>query len=262
MMPTVPRPALLALCVLSSCAAVTFNSPARTPGGLEVRTFTRDSTNVHLVKKGDAAFLVDSGYEQNAEALEADLREAGVDPAKLKAIVLTHGHADHAGGARYFQQRYGVPVVAGDGDQGMLASGRNEPLCAVGFIASTRKDKDQAATFTGFAPSVVVSGTSRLDELVGFAATATLLPGHTRGSVVVTVDDVVLVGDLLRGSLVGSGAETHLYMCDLEDNRRGVARLLTELAPAATTVFVGHFGPVSRAAVADHFGVGATPTAR
>jgi glyoxylase-like metal-dependent hydrolase (beta-lactamase superfamily II) len=66
---------------------------------------------------------------------------------------------------------------------------------------------------------------------------------------------VVFVGDLLRGSVVGSGAETHLYMCDLEANKRDIANLLTVEAPAATLVFPGHFGPVTRESVMDHFDV-------
>lgn len=42
-------------------------------------------------------------------------------------------------------------------------------------------------------------------------------------------------------------------MCDLEDNRRDVARLLGELAPSATTFFPGHFGPLERSSVEDAF---------
>jgi len=69
------------------------------------------------------------------------------------------------------------------------------------------------------------------------------------------VGEVALVGDLFRGSLVGSGAETHLYQCDVDANRRDVARTLKEVAPRAELFFVGHFGPLERASVADHFGV-------
>ncbi len=241
----------LAFAVLSLCAC---SAPARfVRGGLEIRTFAHDSTNVHLVMQDGNAFLFDSGYEKNAPQLEADVRAAGVDPAKLKAVIVSHGHADHAGGARYFHTRFGVPVVVGMGDEGMFTAGRNEKLCPTGLIANLRARKDQDATYTGSTSDVLVNGALDLKELTGIDAKATLLPGHTSGSLVVTVGDVVLVGDLLRGGIVGSSAETHFFMCDLEDNQRGVMKLLTELAPAAQLVFVGHFGPVTPEAVRAHF---------
>jgi hypothetical protein len=64
-----------------------------------------------------------------------------------------------------------------------------------------------------------------------------------------------VVGDLFRGSLFGSGAEAQPYMCDVEANRRDVAQTLREVAPQAQLFFVGHFGPVDRASVAEHFSV-------
>jgi glyoxylase-like metal-dependent hydrolase (beta-lactamase superfamily II) len=221
--------------------------------GLEVITLTHDATNVHVVKQGDAAFLFDTGYEKHGEAVEADLRALGLDPAKLKAVVVSHAHADHAGAARFFQQHFKVPVVVGAGDEPMFAAGQNEPLCPQGLIANLRRSGDQAGHYTGSTPDVVVSGELDLKELTGIDAKAVLVPGHTRGSVVVVAGDVVLVGDLLRGSIIGSGAETHFFMCDLEENKRNVARVLSELAPKAATVFTGHFGPVTPEAVREHF---------
>lgn len=221
--------------------------------GFEVHTFTHDATNVHLVLKDGAAFLFDSGYEKNAVALEADVRAAGVDPAKLKAIIISHGHADHAGGALHFHQRFGVPVIIGEGDQGMLTTGRNEPLCPTGLIGNLRHHGDETATYSGSAPDVIVADTLDLKELTGIDAKVTRLPGHTGGSLILTLGDAALVGDLFRGGIVGSGAETHFYQCDLELNRSNVARVLKDLAPGAALFFVGHFGPVERVAVTDHF---------
>lgn len=224
-----------------------------TRAGFEVHTFTHDATNAHLVVKDGAAFLFDTGYEKNAALLEADVRAAGLDPKQLKAIVISHGHADHAGGALSFHQRFGVPVIIGDGDQGMYTSGQNEPLCPTGLIGSLRRRTDEAARYSASAPDVIVADSLSLKELTGIDALVTRLPGHTGGSLVVTLGDVVLVGDLLRGSIVGSGAETHFYQCDLELNRSNVKRVLEQLAPSAQLFFTGHFGPVSREAVAEHF---------
>ena len=221
--------------------------------GLTLHTFTHDATNAHLVVKDGAAFLFDSGYEKDAAKLEADVRAAGVDPAQLKAVIVGHAHADHAGGARYFHQRFGVPVVVGAGDQGMFTSGTNEPLCPTGLIGNLRHRGDEAATYTGSEPDVLVSEPIDLKTLTGIEGTITRLPGHTSGSLIVTVGDVALVSDLLRGTIVGSGAETHFYQCDLALNRANVVKVLDELAPRAELYFVGHFGPVSRGAVSEHF---------
>ena len=102
---------MVAIASLAGCA--TSHSVVTLPDGITVHTFRRDYSNAHVVTRGEELLMVDAGLEANAPALEADLRSAGFDPARLKAIVLTHGHADHAGGAAYFQRRFGTRIVAG-----------------------------------------------------------------------------------------------------------------------------------------------------
>jgi glyoxylase-like metal-dependent hydrolase (beta-lactamase superfamily II) len=226
-----------------------------TRGPLTVYTFQRDSANVHLVVEGEALLLVDSGYETNAKELERDIRRAGFEPSRIRALVLTHGHADHAGGARYFHEHFHIPVIAGSGDRAMLGAGRNETLCSTGLLGDLRHSTDQNAKFSSTSADVWVSAPAPLAPLTGIEGSIVPMPGHTRGSLVVVIGDIALVGDLFRGSLLGSGAATHLYMCDLDANRRDVARLLGHVAPRARLFFVGHFGPAPRGAVASHFEV-------
>jgi glyoxylase-like metal-dependent hydrolase (beta-lactamase superfamily II) len=116
---------------------------------------------------------------------------------------------------------------------------------------------DQTETFTTTAPDAALTAPIAMRDVAGMDGAIVPLPGHTRGSLVFVAGDVAFVGDLFRGAAFGGGAETHLYMCDVEGNRRDVKRLLEELAPNATTFFVGHFGPVGRADVEEHFGLGA-----
>jgi glyoxylase-like metal-dependent hydrolase (beta-lactamase superfamily II) len=223
------------------------------PEGLTVYTFRRDYTNAHLVARGDAFFLVDAGLEENAPALAEDLRRSGFDPAGLRAIVLTHGHADHAGGAAWFQRSFGTPIVAGAGDSPLLRAGANDALCPTSASARGRLASDQAARFTPLAPDRALEAEASLEELVGLPGAVVPLAGHTPGSLVVTVPGAALVGDLFRGAIVGATAETHFYQCDLADNRADVRELLERLAPTAEVFFPGHFGPVGRPAVLRQF---------
>lgn len=224
--------------------------------GIEVHTFRRAWANAHLVAHGGDFVLVDSGLEENGPALADDLRGRGFAPEHLRAIVLTHGHADHAGGASWFKRTFGTRVVVGAGDVPLLAAGQNDHLCPTNDSARSRLDDDQAARYAGFAADVTVAARTPLASATGvdgLPGEIVPMPGHTPGSLVVVLPDAAIVGDLFRGAILGSSAEVHFYMCDLAGNRSDVRTLLTDVAPNARVFFTGHFGPVARAAVEERF---------
>ncbi|MBX2802565.1 MAG: MBL fold metallo-hydrolase [Myxococcales bacterium] len=235
----------IASLILLGCA----NSSRDTSvGDVEITTLRQAYANTHVVRTADGVVLVDPGSEEHAEEMDAQIRDAGVDPASLSAIVLTHGHADHAGAAAWFRDAYGTPVVGGAGDVGMFESGHNEELCPTDARAERRLEEDQAATYAPFLPDRLISEPSALSEL-GAEATLTPLPGHTEGSLVLRIGEAVFIGDVLRGSILGRRARTHFYQCDLEDNEADVQQLMDEIAPDGDTFFTGHFGPLSADAI-------------
>ncbi len=62
-----------------------------------------------LVRGPEGDVLIESGPASTGETLDLGLHACGVDPGSLSAVLLTHIHLDHAGGAWRFAER-GVPV--------------------------------------------------------------------------------------------------------------------------------------------------------
>jgi phosphoribosyl 1,2-cyclic phosphodiesterase len=65
--------------------------------------------NATLLRLEQTAILIDCGLSMRA--IERHLRLAGLEPADLHAILLTHEHGDHALSAGKLARRYGLPVV-------------------------------------------------------------------------------------------------------------------------------------------------------
>ena len=71
----------------------------------------RTSTIVFALKTSDGIILIDSGYQNDVETvLLPGMKALNLDPATIKHVIVTHGHADHFGGAKYLQDTFGARV--------------------------------------------------------------------------------------------------------------------------------------------------------
>ena len=66
------------------------------------------------VTTSDGIVLLDTlnSIKDVEETIIPGLKKFGLDPAQVKYIVLTHNHADHVSGARYFVEHYKTRVIA------------------------------------------------------------------------------------------------------------------------------------------------------
>ncbi|MCL5096497.1 MAG: MBL fold metallo-hydrolase [Candidatus Omnitrophica bacterium] len=69
-------------------------------------------SHVYLIDGGTELALVDAGAGLDLDRIVANIRKDGLDSAKLKYLLLTHAHADHAGGCRQWRDRFGVRLFA------------------------------------------------------------------------------------------------------------------------------------------------------
>ena len=67
-------------------------------------------TTVWAITTNDGIIMLDSGQEGRTQAIIEEMQSLGLDPAKVKYILLGHGHGDHYAGAGYFQEHYGTRV--------------------------------------------------------------------------------------------------------------------------------------------------------
>lgn len=96
-------------------------------GSGEVGLSDPDDCHVYLVDGGDEYALIDAGCgsEASVAAILDVIARDGLDPARLRGVVLTHWHFDHAGGAHAFRERLGCRVLAPAGERAFVEAGRD-----------------------------------------------------------------------------------------------------------------------------------------
>jgi metallo-beta-lactamase class B len=129
----------------------------------------RTSTVVWVVTTSAGLVLIDAFYPDQLEAvLLPGLQKLGLDPAQVRYVLVGHGHADHFGGASYFQQRGARVVMAGpDWDVVQPPAGRGQTQPAPALPPPTRD---------------VVASEGQGITVGDVTFTPVMIPGHTPGS--------------------------------------------------------------------------------
>ena len=127
--------------------------------------------------------LLDAIFDYSVEAeVDEGLRTLGLNPADIKYVILSHGHLDHAGGAKYLQEKFGARLIMSAADYDLLD--QQNP--------SWKPKRDMVAT-DGMALT-----------LGDFTMTLYLTPGHTEG----TISTIFPVRDGKDGHVVATWGGT------------------------------------------------------
>ena len=88
------------------------------------------SVSSYLITTNQGLILIDPTYDYTADLVLDSIRELGFDPIEIKYLLITHGHGDHASGAKVIQEATGARVVMAEGDWNIYESpsspGNNE----------------------------------------------------------------------------------------------------------------------------------------
>lgn len=199
-------------------------------GRVVTAVFEPASSNAFLVKLADGrALFVDTGIDEDGEALRALLEAESLGPDDLAGILLTHGHGDHFSGARAFPD---VPLFAAAADAALIA----------GEVAPERPLPAGDPEPTGLVVTDPIEG-ERFFEMGGTRIEAYPVPGHTEGSLAFVIEGVLFLGDAANATSDGriAGA-TWLFSRDnaaSDDSLRDLAERLGERDDIHTLAF-GH----------------------
>ena len=196
--------------------------------------------NVYLLDM-EKPVLIDAGFGMAIDKTIDNIMAAGVAPSSIAAIILTHCHIDHMGGASALRERFGAPLYMHELDAEIVERGDNRLTAAFCFEVN----------FKPLMVDVKIKGPegriSFGDESISFLHT----PGHTPGSISPYIDAKgrrILFGQDLGAPLIGD------FDCDPKAWRRSMERLLALQADVLCDGHSGIYEPAARvAAYIRHF---------
>jgi len=94
--------------------------------------------NWYLVEEAGVVTVVDTGMPKHRTQVEEGLRLLGRQPADLGAVVLTHAHADHVGGAEQIRADFGVPVFVHANDESLARTLKQPGMREASFLPYLR----------------------------------------------------------------------------------------------------------------------------
>ena len=212
-----------------------------------IEQFTdQDLVNWFLIETDEGPVAVDAGFPTAWKQIEHRAHE-------LRAVVVSHGHADHVGFAPIAERDHGVPIHVPERDEKLVrspipyAKSERLPLFYLQH-AATRRVYWRAVRAMGIKGQTVKSPLAYGDgdELPG-GLRAVFTPGHTKGHMALHLPDrdVLFVGDAIvtwdiytdrRGPRLIARAATW----DSEVNKRSLDRIAET---GAGTLLTGHGEP-------------------
>jgi glyoxylase-like metal-dependent hydrolase (beta-lactamase superfamily II) len=212
--------------------------------------------NWYAVVDGGRVTLVDSGLSGDAARIVDHLAGIGIEPEQVEAVVLTHGHGDHMGGAEQVRTTAGAHVHVHAADVRLL-NGRPPMRSITRAPRMLRHTSRQGlATMRFFVAHGVLRPTAVkvVDEFddgavlpVPGAPRVVHTPGHTAGSSALLLEarGVVFTGDALvtLDCYTGKRGPRLLARESNDDNAAAMASLDTLAGLRARVVLPGHGDP-------------------
>lgn len=186
-----------------------------------------------IIRTEHGAALIDTGLDPTGKAIFEELNRHNISVDQVHSIFLTHGHPDHTAGAIAFGK---AKVYVGRRDIPLMR-GTEKPVKLPGLFA-----------MLGGMPAVPgellpLEGGETIDA-DGVPVKVIAIPGHTDGSMMFLVGEVLFTGDSLGGNDKSVDTAPSFFQKDADENRKSLAKLVDL---PFTLVADGHTGATANA---------------
>ncbi|MEO8533913.1 MAG: MBL fold metallo-hydrolase [Flavobacterium sp.] len=216
-------------------------------------------SEAYLVKgNSDKLVLIDTGVPVAGyqDSLVNSIKKLGFKPENITLAIVTHGHGDHAGNARFLQQTFKIKIAGGKADLEKFTSGKTELQKSEDVsIWGNRLRPYSDLSYPSFTPDVIIENTV---DLAQYGVTGKIIPikgGHTPGDLLILIGENLFVGDAFVGTFKSQGGGLapdghHVREHFFHENKQLADQNLKVIEKIALennvkTIYPTHNGPVS-----------------
>ncbi|UVI28538.1 MBL fold metallo-hydrolase [Paenibacillus spongiae] len=181
--------------------------------------------NVFVLDGGGGEFaLIDAGGGVEPERIVANMERIGIEPGQIRYLLLTHAHGDHAAGAAFFHERYGMQVIASKEAAPWIENADREKISLNAAVRAGVYPADYE-----FRACPVERQVSEYDEIVIGSTVLRVLdtPGHARGHIGFMMERggrrLLFGGDSVFAG--GKVVIQNIWDCSIQDYAATVAKL-------------------------------------
>jgi glyoxylase-like metal-dependent hydrolase (beta-lactamase superfamily II) len=129
----------------------------------------------YVIETPEGLVLVDSGLDADAGLLKSEMAKLGLDWKRVRAILLTHIHGDHSGGAEALRSATGAKVYAGAGDVPVLRAAQPSEAFYGTYFMPNHHPHSTTVDVALKGGETIAFGDTRIQALA--------TPGHSPGSI-------------------------------------------------------------------------------
>jgi len=207
-------------------------------GNLGMNLTNAYDCNVYLLDAGSGLLLVDCGAGLEMARILEEIRRDGMDPKNISHIIVTHAHADHAGGAAGLKRYTDAKVICSPRTAAILETGDEEAI----HLPECRKigmyPRDYR--FESCSPSIAAEN-GEIFEIGDISMEIVFAPGHSADMICCYVKQwkSLFCGDLLfAGGRIAMQTSPDFSFFELSQSVRKLSGYDVE------SLFPGHLAPV------------------